>query len=119
MGGRGSYSSTGSSAVKIASLQGEFDQLAQRNEYLVRENRDSGAPPREYYSNQKKMQQIRSQISELESKEIEKKNRGKKSAPKTFVNSFGEATKREITSSTYERAQKRQNKRIVSLIGGR
>ncbi|MGL6200596.1 MAG: hypothetical protein ACRC3H_16830 [Lachnospiraceae bacterium] len=38
---------------------------------------------------------------------------------KTFVNGFGEATTREITSSTYERAQKRLDKKILSFMGRR
>ncbi|MGL6201129.1 MAG: hypothetical protein ACRC3H_19590 [Lachnospiraceae bacterium] len=37
----------------------------------------------------------------------------------TGVNGFGEATAREITCATYERAQKRLDKEIMSFIGGR
>ena len=41
------------------------------------------------------------------------------SAPKrTFVNSFGEATTRYITTSSYERAQKRLNKEVQSRMSG-
>ena len=36
-----------------------------------------------------------------------------------FVNSFGEATKRYITSTTYERAQKRLDREIQSRLEGR
>ncbi|MGN0056463.1 MAG: hypothetical protein ACI360_08520 [Atopobiaceae bacterium] len=36
-----------------------------------------------------------------------------------FVNSFGEATHRVITNATYERAQRSQEKRIMSLLGRR
>ena len=36
---------------------------------------------------------------------------------KTFVNSYGEATKRNITSPSYERAQKRQNKAVLRNMG--
>ncbi|MGL6201613.1 MAG: hypothetical protein ACRC3H_22075 [Lachnospiraceae bacterium] len=38
---------------------------------------------------------------------------------KTFVNGFGEATTREITSLTYERAQKRLDKEILSFMDRR
>lgn len=34
-----------------------------------------------------------------------------------FVNSFGEATKRNITSSTYERAMKRTEKDVLRNMG--
>lgn len=37
--------------------------------------------------------------------------------PKTFVNSFGEATHRYITSPTYERAQKRLDKMFLRNTG--
>ena len=34
----------------------------------------------------------------------------------TFVNGYGEATKREITSSTYARAEKRLSKQIMNFV---
>lgn len=36
---------------------------------------------------------------------------------KTFVNSFGEATTRYITSASYERAQKRLDKDVLRIMG--
>lgn len=36
---------------------------------------------------------------------------------KTFVNSYGEATKRSITTSGYEQAQKRQQKAVLRNMG--
>jgi predicted HNH restriction endonuclease len=38
---------------------------------------------------------------------------------KTFINGFGEATNKYITSSTYERAEKRRQKEILSFMGNR
>lgn len=50
---------------------------------------------------------------ELVEREILEKKVGKpKQTRRTFVNSFGEATKRYITSGTYERAQERQDREI-------
>lgn len=37
--------------------------------------------------------------------------------PKTFVNSFDEATTRYITSASYERAQKRLDKDVLRIMG--
>lgn len=37
--------------------------------------------------------------------------------PRTFVNSYGEATKRSVTTSGYERAQKRQEKAVLINMG--
>ena len=43
-----------------------------------------------------------------------------KNAPEArYVNGYGEATKREITSSTYKRAQKRQEKQIANMFRNR
>lgn len=48
-----------------------------------------------------------------------KKNRSEKiqsETKKTFVNSFGEATKRNITSTTYDNNQKRLSKEVMIRI---
>lgn len=37
--------------------------------------------------------------------------------PRTFVNSYGEATRRNITSQSYENAQRRLNRRLKSWLG--
>lgn len=37
--------------------------------------------------------------------------------PRTFVNSYGEATKRSIATSGYEQAQKRQQKAVLRNMG--
>lgn len=38
---------------------------------------------------------------------------------KTFINGYGEATNRYIATSTYERAEKRRQKEIISFLGRR
>ena len=54
---------------------------------------------------------------ELVEREISEKKVGKpKQVRRTFVNSFGEATERYVTSGTYERAQKRQDKEIFARL---
>lgn len=61
---------------------------------------------------------IKAMIRELQELELQERTITKtKEDTKTFVNSFGEATKRNITSLSYERAEKRNKKRILSLIG--
>lgn len=39
------------------------------------------------------------------------------SAPRTFVNSYGEATRRYITSQTYENAQRRLDRQLQNWLG--
>lgn len=63
---------------------------------------------------------LKSMIKELQELETREGNNtvNTKEDEKVFVNGFGEATKREITCSTYEKAQKRNSKAMLSFIGG-
>lgn len=63
---------------------------------------------------------LKSMIKELQELETRESNNtiNAKESEKVFVNGFGEATKREITCSTYEKSQKRNSKAILSFIGG-
>jgi FtsZ-binding cell division protein ZapB len=64
---------------------------------------------------------LKSMIKELQELERRENNNtiSTKDNKKVFVNGFGEATKREITCSTYEKAQKRNSKAIFSFMGSR
>jgi hypothetical protein len=64
---------------------------------------------------------LKSMIKELQELEIKEKNNtiNENENKKVFVNGFGEATKREITCSTYEKSQKRNSKAILSFMGCR
>ena len=64
----------------------------------------------------KKLKELLSQLYELEKKEKENKNSNTPS--EIFVNGYGEATSREITSSTYIRADRRLSKEVMSFVGG-
>lgn len=63
-----------------------------------------------------KLLSLLEELKELELAEI--KNTNKPIEHKTFVNGFGEATRREITTLTYRRQQKRLDKEILSFISG-
>ena len=62
----------------------------------------------------KKLKELILQKNQLLSKEKEPKQIENR---QTFVNGYGEATTREITSSTYKRAEKRLSRQIMSFIG--
>jgi len=63
---------------------------------------------------------IKSMIKELAELEMRAKNTNEvKINVKTFVNGFGEATKRNITCSGYDRAEKRNAKAMLTFVGGR
>lgn len=71
----------------------------------------------EWREGSKKLKSMMKELQELEASE-RKNATNKKDDKKVFVNSFGEATKREITCSTYEKEQKRNSKAMLSFIGG-
>ena len=60
---------------------------------------------------------LRDKRQKLEDEERKKRKSSSSNNSKTFVNSYGEATKREITTSTYKRAMKRQNKNVLRNMG--
>jgi FtsZ-binding cell division protein ZapB len=64
---------------------------------------------------------LKSMIKELQALERRENNNtvNTKENKRVFVNGFGEATKREITCSTYEKSQKRDSKAILSFMGSR
>lgn len=68
-----------------------------------------------------KRDEVVSKLSAAYKREAERKKESAASvkSKKTFINSFGEATKREITSATYERARRRRERQAQSVFMGR
>lgn len=76
--------------------------------------------PDEYYSLQKRRQSLEGRLrNEVAKTTAAKRKATQPTSKKTFVNAFGEATTREITSASYKRAQARLNKEIDSRMKGR
>ena len=71
----------------------------------------------EWRSGSIRLKELLKQLSELESEETKNKTNG--AVNKKHINGYGEATGREITSSTYIRAERRLSKEIMSFVGGR
>lgn len=109
---------------QIKKLESQRDALAQKNIELYNQAGGFGSNPgsaehRKWLNNKSKMDDVKSQLRELYGKRTQAKAKEEAKTPHhTFVNSFGEATRREITNATYERAQKRQQKAIERFIGG-
>ena len=129
MGGRGASSGGASISRQITVYEKQMNSLGARMEKLAREGRPSSIHPRgnerkmeEYYKVQRQYNEIRRKhntaLNERARIQREKENR-KTKENKTFVNSYGEATGRYITSPTYERAMKRQEKEILNFLGRR
>lgn len=140
MGGRGSSSSWSSASAggmtdrqlnsSISSTRNEMDKVGARMEQAAhkiesaqassregRQERVSKAR-REYNSLSDRYNGLRDKLTKLESERDKRASSittGNQSRAR--VNSFGEATTRYITSPSYERAQRSQEKRIRSLLG--
>lgn len=63
--------------------------------------------------------QLRDRLGALEDEQIRRRQAIRPTSRRTFVNSYGEATRRNITSQSYESAQRRLNQRIDSWMRGR
>lgn len=88
--------------------------------HTIVKERDVGATemPREYYRARTTLTELQTRNTNL-TVEIGRRRTGENKTviPKTFVNSFGEATSREITSSSYKRALARETKAILKNMG--
>lgn len=118
MGGRGSSSQNGASK-KISSLEGKLDSVKSQLATIVREHGSAIGLPDKYYKLQKQRQAIEGKIRKENDKIMRNKKTTEGATKRTFVNGFGEATTREITSASYKRAQARLNKEIESRMRGR
>lgn len=116
-GGRGASSQK----ISITSLQKKEDNIRNKmiklyNQYdgFYRSDKDEVLKARQKWYNYKK------QADQLREKRLDKIINSKKEEPSTisntstrpFINGYGEATTREITSATYKRAQKRLEREI-------
>ena len=130
MGGRGSrsasggaslqkmsYSQLGSELKRVDSRMGELGKTMERKAaghmaFVNGMPGASAADSRTYRSAQREYQKLQGDRAKIID-EMAKKRPKEKARPKTFVNSFGEATTREITSAAYKRAQRRMERDIL------
>lgn len=107
---------------KIKANEAKIEKLSRQNESIYRttavhdfENPKWG----KFRANNKVINDLKRENSELSIQRGKIRSKAEPKQKKTFVNSYGEATKREITSSSYQRAQRRLNKEIDSRFKGR
>lgn len=126
MGGRGSGSGRGGNSASLGALKAQEKSLNSQIDKLNKKLADYASKnpawnmPSGYYDVQRKKQALESKRRTLTNKIItaSKNSSDKKTSGKTFVNSFGEATKREITTSTYKRNQARLGEEMMGFVGG-
>lgn len=105
--------------AEISSLEGTMERLGRKSSWYLQ-----GAPwatrtdHEQYVAARDKYQELRSERSSLAMEQVKRKSVTQESKTKAFVNSFGEATDRYVTSGTYERAMKRQEKQIAERMKG-
>jgi hypothetical protein len=109
----------------IKSLEAQKKALGDKMASLVRQTDKDGQMTREarkeYYATKSKRDDIVQKLSKAYKADAEARSKQAKSEPaekKTFANGYGEATSREITSTTYERAQKRLTKSVERWFTG-
>lgn len=103
----------------ISALDKEIQEtklkLAEKAKYAMPSDKEYPKEREEYYKYREKYTNLNNEYNN-KLNELSKKNKEENKTSKTFVNSYGEATKREITSSTYKRNQKRIEKQIANFL---
>ena len=108
------------SMVQLRELDSKFNSAIQvqesiKSEELGKRENPWDTPSKKYYNAQEKKVELqnaqRNVVNEIVRRKSEEAKKQK--TTKTFVNSFGEATTRNITTSSYERWQKKIAKRFM------
>ena len=121
MGGRGGTSQLGGQSnartleKAISKYRDDVEKLKGRMEAITKQYRPWELP-KEYYDVQREMNTKRNALNKALDEMASRAKRQTSKERKTFVNGFGEATRREITTGTYERAQKRLQKEIFRRL---
>jgi hypothetical protein len=117
----------GTAEARVKSLQSKERKLgskmAEYAEYATPSytGKDKQAKSAKYYKYKNEFNAVRRERNDLQNKISNAKREVRENeakAKKKFVNSFGEATKRNITNATYEKAQRKLAKDIMRFIGG-
>lgn len=102
----------------IKTLESDFkalgNKLAQMAQFATPGRNYDRKKADEYYKVKEAYEDLRTQLNTLKRQQ---QITTQTNTNKTFVNSYGEATKREITTASYKRAQKNLDKRIMRLLG--
>lgn len=125
MGGRGASSGRAGGVGNIATLESQYNKLLEKQASLGRTmflgtDSENAKARKQWNANDKKLRRMKTNIETAKAKQREAQREAmrKTETKKPFINVFGEATKRYVTSTTYERAEKRQSKEIMKYIGG-
>lgn len=124
-GGRGGTSriSNVKSGGSPADLQSKIDDVSRKMEEYANYNAERNESDRtekqtKYYAYKKQYNDLKEKQNEAYDKEAatRRTEQAKNATPHKFVNGYGEATKRDITSLTYKRAQARLRKEVEKWL---
>ena len=120
-GGRGSSSGRAGGVGNIATLESQYNKLLEKQASLGRTmflgtDSENAKARIQWNTNDKKLRRMKTNIETAKAKQREAQR--KTETKKPFINGFGEATKRYVTNTTYEKAEKRNSKEIMKFIGG-
>ena len=106
---------------KVSSLKTQIEALKDQMKKIY-DNKDikTTVMSKEYYRLLKERQRLEAELRPLWNEQSRLRREIRKNShtqEKIFVNSYGEATKREITSATYQTAQKRMEQVILHNMG--
>ena len=106
------YSERDNNDLKIKAVKEAMDTFAKDRDIKTTEM------PKGYYRARTTLTELQVRNTNL-TVEIGRRRTGENKTviPKAFVNSFGEATSREITSSSYKRALERETKAVLKNMG--
>ena len=90
------------------------------NELTRLVNNTTGTQSKKYYDARNQLTDLRNSHRKVIDEIVKRKSEKSKNTTtkKTFVNSYGEATTRDITTSSYKQLQRKLSKQIMELIGG-
>ena len=95
----------------ISKYQDDVEKLKKRMVAITNQHKPWELP-KEYYDVQREMNTKRNALNKALNEMASRTKRQTSQERKTFVNGFGEATRREITTGTYKREQKRLQKEM-------
>lgn len=102
------------SEEKVKDLDKKINGIKEQLAEIVKENGSAQGLPDKYYDLQTQRNSLESERDKEFAKIIANRKPTEKKEHHTFINGWGEATKREITSLSYKRSQARLNKEFDS-----
>ena len=99
--------------MNLNQIEGKMKELAV---FAVPSNEYDAVKAEEFYKMQKLFWEEKNKEINVAKKNIANKKTNTNDNHHTFINGFGEATKRVITNTTYEKSQKRLDKEIMNFI---